>query len=81
MSEVETLKEQIVSMSADKRSYLGQQRKAIRGFLDYDIAMLQDMADTLVEQNNDDLAIGMQGTVTRLRIKMQELLNNSNSEV
>ena len=77
MSEVETLKESLISMSADKRSYLGKQRKALRGFLDYDIAMLEEMCETLVEQNNDALAIGMQATVTRLRIKMLELLNNS----
>lgn len=81
MSEVEALKESLISMSADKRSYLGKQRKALRGFIHYDIAMLEEMCETLVEQNNDDLAIGMQATVTRLRIKMLELLNNTNSEV
>ena len=42
-------------MSDHRREYMGKQRKALRGFLDYDLAMLQDMADTLVEQCDNDI--------------------------
>jgi hypothetical protein len=60
-------------MSDHRREYMGKQRKALRGFLDYDLAMLQDMADTLVEQCDNDIATYMQEQIERLTYKVAEL--------
>ena len=60
-------------MSNHRREYMGKQRKALRGFLDYDLAMLQDMADTLVEQCDNDIATYMQEQIERLTYKVAEL--------
>ncbi len=60
-------------MSDHRREYMGKQRKALRGFLDYDLAMLQDMADTLVEQCDNDIATYMQEQIKRLSYKVAEL--------
>lgn len=60
-------------MSDHRREYIGKQRKALRGFLDYDLAMLQDMADTLVEQCDNDIATYMQEQIERLTYKVAEL--------
>ena len=60
-------------MSDHRREYMGKQRKALRGFLDYDLAMLQDMADTLVEQCDNDIATYMQEQLERLTYKVAEL--------
>jgi len=48
-------------------------RKELRHFLDYDLAMLQDMADTLVEQCDNDIATYMQEQIKRLAYKVAEL--------
>lgn len=60
-------------MSDHRREYMGKQRKALRGFLDYDLAMLQEMADTLVEQCDNDIATYMQEQIERLTYKVAEL--------
>lgn len=60
-------------MSDHRREYMGRQRKALRGFLDYDLAMLQEMADTLVEQCDNDIATYMQEQIKRLSYKVAEL--------
>ena len=60
-------------MSNPRREYMGKQRKALRGFLDYDLAMLQDMADTLVEQCDNDIATYMQEQIERLTYKVAEV--------
>jgi hypothetical protein len=48
-------------------------RKELRHFLDYDLAMLQEMADTLVEQCDNDIATYMREQIERLTYKVAEL--------
>jgi len=60
-------------MSDHRREYTGKQRKAWRGFIDYDLAMLQEMVDTLMEESDSDIPAYLRDGLERLCIKMKEM--------
>lgn len=60
-------------MTDHRREYMGKQRKALRGFIDYDLAMLQEMVDTLMEESDSDIPVYLREGLERLCIKMKEM--------
>ena len=60
-------------MSDHRREYMGKQRKALRGFIDYDLAMLQEMVDILVEESDSDIPVYLREGLERLCIKMKKM--------